>query len=95
MFIKTNYNTNEIPGTFFRPHDYMAHVPTERVTGVDRLSLSEEGKALSKQLDTSKYVKSANTPVANVSDDNKDARIIRRYVYSSADGQVSMINMSV
>ena len=96
MFIKTDYTTNSIPGTFFRPKDYMAHVPTERITGADRVTLSEEGMRLSGQIDTSKYVKSAQTPVANITDSSsKEANNLRRYIYSSADGQVSLINMAV
>ena len=96
MFIKTDYTTNSIPGTFFRPNDYMAHVPTERITGADRVSISEEGMKLSGQIDTSKYVKPAQTPVANITDgSSREANNIRRYIYSSADGQVSLINMAV
>lgn len=96
MFIKTDYTTNSIPGTFFRPNDYMAHVPTERITGVDRVSFSEEGLQLSHQIDTSAYVRSAKTPVANITPSaNREARITSRYIYNSADGQVSLINMAV
>ena len=96
MFIKTDYNTNAVPGTFFRPKDYMAHVPTERITGVDRVSFSEEGMQLSKQIDTSNYVRSARTSVANVTPAaNNEGNVIRRYLYNSEDGQVSLINMAV
>ena len=95
MFIKTDYTTNGIPGSFFRPHDYMAHVPTERITGADRVTFSEEGMQLSKQIDTSKYVKSAGVDVANTSTNTKDAHIIRRYVYNSAADKVNMVNIAV
>ncbi|MBO4847472.1 MAG: hypothetical protein J5525_14385 [Lachnospiraceae bacterium] len=96
MFIRADYNTNAVPGTFFRPHDYMAHVPTERITGTDSVSFSEEGLQLSSQIDTSKYVKSAGTPIANITTSaNQEARLVNRYIYSSADGQVSLINMAV
>lgn len=95
MFIKTDYTTNGIPGSFFRPNDYMAHVPTERITGTDRVSFSEEGMQLSKQIDTSKYVKSAGFDVANISTNNKNSHIIRRYVYNSAADKVNMVNIAV
>lgn len=58
MYIEPNYKTNEVSGSFWRPDDYMQHVPNAHVTqntsrlddknGVE-VSLSANGMNLSNQ----------------------------------------------
>ena len=38
MFLKAVYDTNEVLGSFWRPHDYMAHVPNAKVIGTSAVS---------------------------------------------------------
>lgn len=53
MFIGTNYLTNEVKGSFWRPDDYMAKVPQTHVTVAApsvNVTISPEGRMLASGL---------------------------------------------
>lgn len=53
MFIGTNYLTNEVKGSFWRPDDYMAKVPQTHVTVAApsvNVTISQEGRMLANNM---------------------------------------------
>lgn len=105
MLVGANYTTNEIAGSFWRPHDYMAKVPTAHVTGLDpefSLTISAQGKALADKLmaaGSDKYGKNDwHLERANESKDemfrSEDGQV-NRYNFNIFTGEVNMINVAV
>ena len=99
MFIKAVYDTNEVLGSFWRPHDYMDNVPTAKVTGMNSVSfgdavdvsLSETGLQMASSLKNSVP---AIDPV-DVSAHNEDLNNVKRYIYNGIEGTVALMNMNM
>jgi len=101
MVMKAVYNTNEVLGSFWRPHDYMAHVPTAKFTGVDNkklssdavnVTLSQEGLNMAAKMNTKPTIQPA---VIDITADNNDQDVVKRYVYNGVEGTVKMVDVAV
>jgi len=100
MIMKAVYNTNEVLGSFWRPHDYMAHVPTAKVIANNTaalssdafsVSLSQEGLKLAAKL----AVPTIQPDVVDITADNNDQDVVKKYIYNSADGTVELMDVNV
>ncbi len=99
MFLKAVYNTNEVLGSFWRPHDYMAHVPTPKVIGADTLSLNNDAVNVSLSeagLSMASKMTTATQPATiDISADNDELKKNKRYVYNGIEGTVSLVDMAM
>ena len=100
MFLKAVYQTNEVLGSFWRPHDYMAHVPAAKVTAniatplesdAATVSLSEQGIQLASKMSAS----TTQASPINISADNDDRDTVKRYIYNGVDGSVKLMDIAV
>lgn len=94
MFVGTNYTTNEIAGSFWRPHDYMSKVPTEHVTGVApaiNVTLSPQGISLAQKLNSNMLDYAGQNENAFAQTQAQDADVL----FSSEDGTVSRYNFNI
>lgn len=101
MFLKAVYNTNEVLGSFWRPHDYMAHVPNAVVTGsvakelssdaID-VSLSKEGLIMAANM---KNVPTIQPATIDIAADNNDKDTVKRYIYNGVEGTVKLTDIAV
>ena len=88
MFVGMNYVTNEVKGSFWRPHDYMAKVPQAHVTGLSpeiNVTISEEGMMLSKQM-------VARNDEADKVFESEDG-VVRHYEFNIHTGDLAMVGM--
>lgn len=100
MFMRAVYNTNEVLGSFWRPHDYMAHTPTAKVTSADNtalssaatVSLSEEGLNLAASINAIPTIQPA---VVDITADNNDQDVVKRYIYNGVEGTVKLVDVAV
>ena len=98
MFLKAVYDTNEVLGSFWRPHDYMAHVPNAKVTGTNAVSfgdavsvsLSETGKQMSSAMQKS----APSIDPIDISTKNDEHRKTKRYIYDGVDGTVTLMDIA-
>ena len=98
MFLKAVYDTNEVLGSFWRPHDYMAHVPNAKVIGTNavsfgdavNVSLSEAGKQMAATF--SKATPSID-PI-DISTKNDEHRKTKRYIYDGVEGTVTLMDIA-
>lgn len=99
MFIKAVYDTNEVLGSFWRPHDYMANVPTAKVTGMNSVSfgdavdvsLSEAGIKMASNMKNSV----PTIDPIDISANNEAKNNVKRYVYDGIEGTVTLMNMNM
>lgn len=91
MFIGTNYLTNEVKGSFWRPDDYMAKVPQAHVTTVApsvNVSISPEGRQLASNM-MGINVADVMTETAKRMSEDADTMLERAdKMFESEDGKV-------
>jgi len=106
MFVGTNFTTNEIAGSFWRPHDYMMRVPSEHVTGLApaiNVSLSGEGLSLAQKLNSKglDYAGQSDATFKKTDKNNADVVFssedgtVSRYKFDIFTGEVNMVNVAV
>ena len=97
MFIKAVYDTNEVLGSFWRPHDYMDHVPTAKVTGSNTLAMSEDAVSVSLSEQGVSLASKMSTSVnpIDISADNNDKDTVKRYIYNGIEGTVALMDVAV
>lgn len=106
MFIGTNYLTNEIKGSFWRPDDYMSRVPVKHVTGVEpaiNVTLSAQGLNLASKLESDSVdydvlkadsLEDEGSKISNVLFSSEDGTV-SRYSFDIHTGEVNMVNIAV
>lgn len=98
MFLKAVYNTNEVLGSFWRPHDYMATVPNAKVISNSTTAMSEDAISVSlsdQGISLAAKMSAPSVAPVDISADNNDQDTVKRYIYDGVEGTVMLMDVAV